>query len=137
MGYAPEAMQLTRFCQASLHARVKKVFGLKLVLLQWVMSDNHSETMVDEVNALLTSVDLSDIPGVAAFSKKMTEQGGEAVLAIIFYGSTLNPGMSKKTSTPDYYVVVSNYKTFYRNLGEVGLAARWPQSNLPSQYLPT
>lgn len=47
------------------------------------------------------------------YVQKILDRHPNNILAIMVYGSVLNPNTKTATSTPDFYVVVDNYKSFY------------------------
>lgn len=51
----------------------------------------------------------------AFYVQKIFEKHPSDILAILAYGSFLNDSTKSKTSTPDFYVVVDNYRQFYQS----------------------
>lgn len=72
-----------------------------------------------------------DIAQVHDFVSSITTKprGHDHVLAILFYGSCLSPGMEHPSSTPDYFVVVDSYLGFYGRKRQAFLN-RWLPPNI-------
>jgi len=50
------------------------------------------------------------------YRKYFTDTHKDSLKAIIFYGSCLNDKTKKKTSTPDFFLIVDNYYSFHKSI---------------------
>jgi hypothetical protein len=65
-------------------------------------------------------------PDVAAVARAVAEAGGDAVRAIVFFGSRKTKARPDAYSAYDLFVVLSAYSPFYRSLHAQGRLRHWP-----------
>jgi hypothetical protein len=65
-------------------------------------------------------------PLAAAAARSVVDAGGPAVEAVIFFGSRKTRAQPDDFSPWDFFVIVSDYRSFYRSLRQARVLRRWP-----------